>query len=445
MSCALRRSLARTATLVLFVASLGVAHSVSAHPTPGSVAFVDFTVEGARIEQDVPLEELERALHRRLVEPDETPEQTVHRQRELLRAYAARHLRVVSEGGSVPWQVRVLEVTGHAADDGPRARFRFALLATKGEASGSVRLVDDIVAHEVVSHYLTVYVRSDWAAGTEGPPRLVGVVHAGRNDLAIARRGSFWRGFQGIVRLGCQHIASGTDHLLFLFALVLVAPVAALHGRWRARRDLRGTLLSLAGVVSAFTAGHSATLALGSFGWVRLPSTAVEAAIAASILISAIHVVRPVFPGREALVAGAFGLVHGLAFADTLIDRDLGHAQTAWTLLGFNLGIELAQLALLALTIPWLLVLARTRAYDGFRAAWGSVAALLALGWLLERSLGIANPLAVPLSWLEGHAMLVLVALATGTLIARAVEARACQRESRQDAAEPLRAEVEKA
>jgi hypothetical protein len=87
-----------------------------AHPTPGSAAFVDFTVDGARVEQDVPVEELERALHRRLAEAGESPEGAVGRHRDLLRAYAGEHLRASSAGGGRPWGVEVTDVTGHPSD-----------------------------------------------------------------------------------------------------------------------------------------------------------------------------------------------------------------------------------------------------------------------------------------------------------------------------------------
>jgi hypothetical protein len=397
-----------------------------AHPTPGSVAFVDFTVDGARLEQDVPVEELERALKRPLAQPGESAERIVARHAELLRSYAGLHVRARSRESRRPWQGSADSVTGHDASDGPRARFLLTLRAPAGEASRSLNLHDDIVAHEVVSHYTTVYVRSDWASGVVlDRPRLVGTIHAGRNDVAIARDGSFLRGFRSIVALGAEHITTGTDHLIFLFALVLVAPLAAQSGRWQPRPETRPTLLALARVVTAFTIGHSLTLALGALGGVTLPSAPVEAGIALSILVTALHALRPLFPRREALLAGAFGLVHGLAFASSLARRELGTTQAAWTLLGFNLGIELAQLLLLALVLPWLLLLARTRAYAQLRVSGGVIASALACAWLAERTLGVANPMAAPVGWIEAHPVVLLGALAAYTMIASALERRA--------------------
>lgn len=395
-----------------------------AHPAPGSVALVDFTPSGARIEQDVPIEELELALHMPLGHEGEPAPAVVQRHRDMLRAYARAHLRVTSVGPELPWSVDVVDVTGHASDDGPRALFRFVAHAPEGEASGSIRLDDDLVMHEVASHVATVHVRSDWSVGAPtNPPRLVGVLHAGRSSVTVTRDGSSWRGLRSAaVGLGMEHIGAGTDHIVFLFALVLVAPLAPSGSRWKSRRTTGDTLRALARVVTAFTIGHSATLALGALAGVELPPAVIEPAIAASILVTAVHALRPVFPRREALVAGAFGLVHGLALASSLAHRDLGRAQSAWTLLGFNVGVELAQLGLLLLVVPWLLILARTRAYDALRIGGAGASAVLAAAWFLERTAGLANPTTGLVVWLSTHPSVLLVTLASSAMLARAAD-----------------------
>lgn len=394
-----------------------------AHPTPGSVVFVDFTVDGARLEHDAPIEELERSMHLTLAKEGETPAAMVLRHQAQLLAYVAPHLRAASVSDGAAWRVEVLEVVGHASDDGPRARFRFALHAPAPSSGLSVALHDEIVTHEVISHYTMVYVRSDFAAGVGAhAQRLVGTIHTGHTQVVVTRKGSFWRGFGSVASLGIDHIATGTDHLMFLFALVLVAPVSATHRRWTTTKKTADTLRALVRVVSAFTVGHSVTLALGALGSLHGSSTLIEAAIALSILATAAHAIRPIFPRQEAWVALLFGLVHGLAFADTLVDSDLGHAQAVWTLLGFNTGIELAQLGLLLLVVPWLLLLARTRFYAAFRVGAGSVALVFASGWLLERTTGFENPIARPLAWLEAHPLELLVALAVGTLVCSRVQ-----------------------
>jgi hypothetical protein len=100
--------------------------------------------------------------------------------------------------------------------------------------------------------------------------------------------------------------------------------------------------------------------------------------IACSILVTAIHAIRPIFPGREAQVAAGFGLVHGLAFASVLADLKLTAAPIALSILGFHLGIELMQLFVIVLTAPWLILLSLTPAHRWVRTGGALLAAIAA-------------------------------------------------------------------
>lgn len=402
-----------------FVVALGClvfAKASEAHPSPSSVAFVDFTVDGARIEQTVPLSELEVALHRPIVREGEAARQSVEREAPFLREYVRAHVRL-SQVGAPAWESTSIELAGKESTDGPALHFFMSFRAPGGvlESGRALRLVDDVVAHEVVTHYLSVYVRSDWSEGVSAhrEPQLLGTVHAGKVALDVPRTGSFFRGIRHVVGQGVEHITSGTDHLVFLFSLLLVAPAVAVRGRWGEVRGTRQSILALVRVVTAFTVGHSATLTLGALGVVVLPERFVEAAIAGSIVVTAVHAWRPLFPSREALMAAGFGLVHGLAFASSLAGRDLGRLQTACTVLSFNVGIELAQLALVAFVVPWLLLLAKTSFYPRFRVVGALLAGSLALGWLVERCLGVRCPTSAVAAWLEAHPIVVLVTFAT--------------------------------
>jgi len=130
--------------------------------------------------------------------------------------------------------------------------------------------------------------------------------------------------FPSMFRLGMRHIGEGTDHLLFLLTLLLPAPLLVVGSRWAGFAGRRRSVLQVLKVVTAFTAGHSITLALAALGLVRVPSRPIEILIAVSILVSAVHALRPLFPGREAGIAALFGLLHGLAFATTLQNLGLG-------------------------------------------------------------------------------------------------------------------------
>ena len=125
-------------------------------------------------------------------------------------------------------------------------------------------------------------------------------------------------GAGNMFRMGMRHIAEGTDHLLFLLMLLVPAPLLAFGSRWTKSAGVRHSLRHILKVVTAFTLGHSFTLALAAFGFVTIPGRPVEVLIAVSIFVSAVHALRPLFPGREPAIAAFFGLVHGLAFAATL-------------------------------------------------------------------------------------------------------------------------------
>jgi hypothetical protein len=199
-------------------------------------------------------------------------------------------------------------------------------------------------------------------------------------------------GFAAAFRLGMRHIAEGTDHLLFLLVLLLPAPLLASAARWSRCAGVRGSLLNIVRIVTAFTLGHSLTLALSAFGLVSLPSRPVEVLIAVSILISAIHALRPLFPGREPAIAAFFGLIHGLAFASALNSLGFGGWYRLVSVLGFNLGIETMQLAVVAATLPSLLLLSRTRAYSTLRIASALFAVIASSAWIAERLLEVQTP-----------------------------------------------------
>ncbi len=221
-------------------------------------------------------------------------------------------------------------------------------------------------------------------------------------------------GFASIFRLGMRHIAEGTDHLLFLIALLLPAPLLARGPRWARFASVRHSLLQILRVVTAFTIGHSITLALAALGVIRVPIRPIEVLIAVSIFVSATNAVRPLFPGGEAGIAAFFGLVHGLAFAASLGELGFGRWERVASILGFNLGIETMQLIVVAAIMPSLVLLSRTRAYSVLRIGGALFAGVASVGWIAERLLYLHNPVAVVVNsvvhyavWIVGEVFLI--------------------------------------
>ncbi|MDE1178726.1 MAG: HupE/UreJ family protein [Edaphobacter sp.] len=225
-----------------------------------------------------------------------------------------------------------------------------------------------------------------------------------------------------VFRLGMRHIAEGTDHLLFLLVLLLPAPLLSAAGRWSGQATVRRSLLRILRIVTAFTLGHSLTLALSAFGLVRLPSRPVEVLIAVSILVSAIHAMRPLFPGREAFIAGFFGLIHGMAFASAISELGVTGWYRGVSIAGFNLGIEAMQLMVVALTLPSLLLLSRTPLYAVFRLGGSLFAAVASIAWIAERGFRTSNVVDPLVEAVAHHAAWAALALLVFSLLAWLLE-----------------------
>jgi HupE / UreJ protein len=189
---------------------------------------------------------------------------------------------------------------------------------------------------------------------------------------------------------GIKHIAIGIDHILFLIALLLPAVLVRAEKKWLPVDDWRTAASSVFKIVTAFTIAHSVTLSLAVMEIVRLPSRFVESAIAASVLLTAADNLWPFLPKRRWLVAFGFGLIHGFGFASVLLDLKLPTSALLTSLLGFNIGVELGQLALVVALMPLAYALRNTQGYSRFALRTGSVAiAAASLGWFIERSLNL--------------------------------------------------------
>lgn len=200
---------------------------------------------------------------------------------------------------------------------------------------------------------------------------------------------SRWRAFRDYVVEGVHHIWIGTDHILFLLALLLPAVLRYDSGRWSAQERLRPVAWDVFGVVTAFTLAHSVTLTLAALEMVTLPGAMVESAIAASVLLAALNNIRPVVLRARWIVAFGFGLIHGFGFASVLGDLGLPDGLRVLTLLAFNLGVELGQLAIVAVALPLAFALRHTAFYRvGLRVGGSALVASVA-GWWLAQRLGL--------------------------------------------------------
>ncbi len=194
------------------------------------------------------------------------------------------------------------------------------------------------------------------------------------------------QGFLDFVRHGIWHIWIGYDHILFLLSLLLPAVLVWGERGWQAVAAPRAAWLDVLRIVTAFTLAHSITLSLAALGVVALPSRWVESAIALSVLLAALNNLRPLTHRRRWIAAFGFGLIHGFGFASVLGDLGLQKGALAASLVGFNLGVEIGQLAIVAAFLPLAWLVRRSWFYRRVMMLGGScLIMLVAAVWLGER------------------------------------------------------------
>lgn len=199
----------------------------------------------------------------------------------------------------------------------------------------------------------------------------------------LAGSGSVWRAASRYTMLGIEHILTGVDHLLFVLALLFIV-----NGRWK-----------LVKTITAFTVAHSITLALATLGFVELPASPVEAAIALSIVFLAAEIIwrqrgqDSLTFRRPWLVAFAFGLLHGLGFAGALSEIGLPPSEVPIALLFFNIGVELGQLLFIAVILIVSGLSSRLIQHQGVTSVVRMVTVYsigtLATYWFIERSMAV--------------------------------------------------------
>ncbi len=151
---------------------------------------------------------------------------------------------------------------------------------------------------------------------------------------------------------GIWHIWLGFDHILFLFSLLIPSVMVYRGKSWCPVGSLTEAFWDVLKVASAFTLAHSITLSIVVLGYIELPSRWVESIIAASVILAALNNLVPVFTTRRVLFTFTFGLIHGFGFASVLTDLGLPKHSKLISLVGFNLGVEIDQIALVLLFLP---------------------------------------------------------------------------------------------
>ena len=187
---------------------------------------------------------------------------------------------------------------------------------------------------------------------------------------------------------GVWHIWIGFDHILFLLSLLLPAVLLRYRKQWVGVEDFPKALIEVVKIVTAFTVAHSLTLSLVMLANISLPVMLVESIIAFSVFVAAMNNLYPVISQKRWIVGFLFGLIHGFGFANVLSELELNSSALFTTLLGFNVGVELGQLAIVAVFMPIAYLLRNGWLYQKIIFKLGSVSiASIGLIWLFQRAL----------------------------------------------------------
>jgi hypothetical protein len=366
----------RLPAAILLLLGLAFAPVVSAHKASDSYLSIVRAKDGWTGRWDIALRDLDYALALDANADGAITWGELSAAKPAILDYAFSHLGATAGGATCMPSPSGFQVDRHS--DGAYAVLGFTLACT-----GAPLVVDYSLLFELDPTHRGL-LRAEQGGATETAvfsPERTRIEIGSTSRLTTLRQ--YWNE-------GVWHIWLGFDHVLFLLALLLPAVLSRDGGRWRQVTSFRAALLDVASVVTAFTVAHSLTLTLAVLGVVSVPSRLVESTIAATVLAAALNNLFPVVSRRRAVVAFVLGLVHGLGFANVLVDLGLPREALAVALFGFNLGVETGQLAIVSVFLPLAFALRGGWFYRRVALQSGSaVVALVAAIWLVERSLNL--------------------------------------------------------
>ena len=368
--------------LTILLAFLAAALAMPADAHKASDAYLTIARDGGRLngQWDIALRDLDNALSLDANGNGEITWGELRAREADVAAYALSRLTVSSGGETCP-----LAVTANLVDSHTDGAYAVLMLTGACPLAGPTLAIDYRLFAELDPQHrgLLNYVEGGQSRSVIFSPETSHRVVGGDSGGPLAQ-------FLTYVHEGVWHIWTGFDHVLFLLSLLLPAVLVRRDGAWRPATGFRASFVDVAKIVTAFTLAHSITLSLAALGIVSLPSRWVESAIAASVVLAALNNVFPVVANGRWIAAFAFGLIHGFGFAGALADLGLPTGSLALSLAGFNIGVELGQLAIVSAFLPVAFALRGTFAYRRVALAGGSLAIASVAGvWLIERAFDV--------------------------------------------------------
>ena len=362
-----------------------------AHPMPNSVVNFSFGNGEIYLKIEVPISEFEPAINKSLQNNEDKILTTYKKD---IADYFLRHISIKSQGGKIqPLFFERLEVHKTTYDFGAYQEIVVYLRCKTNPDFNNRDFVFyyDAIIHQVVTHFAILKIHQDFENGIV--PQDSVVVSTAHLDIASntvkplhikLEKGSQWKGFSKMIALGMHHIYAGLDHILFILLLICIAPLLQVDKKWGGFGGWNYSIKRLLKIITAFTIGHCLTLLIFSLTNLNNISKYIEIAIALSIMITAIHGIKPFFYNKELWVTFFFGLIHGSAFGITLNEWGITSSQKLISLLGFNIGIEMMQLLIVCCCLP-VIYISKFPVYKYIRILMACVGIGMSVFFVVER------------------------------------------------------------
>ncbi|MCX7068078.1 MAG: HupE/UreJ family protein [Methylococcales bacterium] len=365
---------------IMLIVFLSLA-SFSAMAHKPSDSYLALKVEGNQVQGqwDIALRDLDYAIGLDGNDDGHITWTELRERKEAVYAYALNRLEIATNQQNCPLKPTDILVDEHSDGHYAVLNFQADCLADVQKLSITYGLFFDLDAQHRGLLKLTRNERTDTTIFSPDRKQV---------DFALNSVRKPWQEFLNFAHEGVWHIWIGFDHILFLLSLLLPAALVRENSSWYPKQGFSQAFWEVLAVVTAFTLAHSITLSLAVLGYISLPTRWVESAIAASVVIAALNNVYPIFVRRRSGFAFGFGLIHGMGIASVLLDMGLPNTQGLISLLGFNLGVEVGQLAIVSIAFPIIILFSQYRYYPVLVMKLGSTGiAIVALFWLAERSL----------------------------------------------------------
>ena len=193
-----------------------------------------------------------------------------------------------------------------------------------------------------------------------------------------------------MVAQGVRHIWIGIDHILFLLALMLPTVLVLKKDEWAPVEQFPSALWNLLKIITVFTVAHSVTLLLAALDFISVPARLVESIIALSIILVGLNnIFGKVREGTLLIILG-LGMFHGLGFASVMGHLPFRMVDLLRVVIGFNIGVELGQVAIVVVLFPALFFFRRSRFYQPVvLKGVSAVLILISTGWFVQRAFGL--------------------------------------------------------